>query len=58
MSSSRSDGVTQSVRPFVRPSVRPFVRNLFFLLVFLEFVVHLECQHGDSKCLKGVSSFF
>ena len=31
MSSSRSDVVTLSVRPFVRPFVRPSVRNLIFL---------------------------
>ena len=44
-----------SLSSFVRSSVRPSVRNLFFLLVSLEFVVHLKCQQGDQRCLKGVS---
>ena len=43
-------GRCHSVRLFVRSSVR----NLFFLSVSLELVVHLECQQGDSRCLKGV----
>ena len=32
--------------------VRPFVRNLFFSLVFLKSVEHLEC-HKASKSVKG-----
>ena len=47
-----------SLSSFFRSFVLPFVRNLFFLLVSLEFVVHLECQQGDSRCLKGVSQVF
>ena len=65
MSSSRSDGVTQ----FVRPSVRSFVRNLFFLLVSLEsrvFQGSLRIFQGSFKgvsrvfqgCFKGVSRVF
>ena len=44
-SSSRSDGVTQSVCPFVCP--------LFLSLVSLKFVVHLE-RHKVSKSVKGI----
>ena len=48
-SSSRSDVVTK----FVRPSVRSFVRpSLFFSLVSLKSVEHLECQKA-SKIVKG-----
>ena len=47
MSSSRSDGVTQFVRPFVR--------TLFFLLVSLEFVVHLDVPRKFQGCFKKVS---
>ena len=50
MSSSRSDGVTQFVRPFVRSFVRS---SLFFLLVSLEAVVHFEC-HKALKSIKGI----
>ena len=42
MSSSRSDVVTQ----FIRPSVLPFFRPLFFLLVFLEFYLVLKGFNG------------
>ena len=55
MRSSRSDDVTQFVRSFVCSFVCSYP---FFLLVSLEFVVHLECQKGDSRCLKGVSQVF
>ena len=49
-SSSRSDVVTKSVRS----SVRSFVRTLFFSLVSLKSVVHLECH----KASKRVNVFF
>ena len=45
MSSSRSDGVTQFVCLFVC--------TLFFLLVSLEFVVHLETFKGVSRKFQG-----
>ena len=48
MSSSRSDIVTQSVRPFVRPFV-PF----FFLLVSLKFYPVLKSFKGVSRKSKG-----
>ena len=50
MSSSRSDSVTQSVRPFVRPSVLPYP---FFPLVCMESLVYLEC-HKASKSVQGI----
>ena len=57
MSSSRSDGVTQ----FVRPSVLPFFRP-FFLLVSLEAVVFQGSFRGVSRmfqgCFKEVSRKF
>ena len=48
-SSSRSDGVTKCVRP----TVRSFVRPLFFSLVSLKSVAHLECYKA-SKSVKGI----
>ena len=57
MSSSRSDVVTQFVRPSVRVSVRP----LFFLLLSLEFLLVLKSFNGVSlqfkECLKFNGSF-
>ena len=52
-SSSRSDVVTKSVRPFIRLSIHSSVRSYpFFSLVSLKSVVHLEC-HKASKSIKG-----
>ena len=51
MSSSRSDGVTK----FVRLSVRPF---LFFPLVSLKSVLHLDVSRKFQGCFKKVSGCF
>ena len=54
MSSSRSDVVTQCVRPFV-------LLSLFFLLVSLKFLLVLKSFNGGSRqfkeCLKFNGSF-
>ena len=52
MSSSRSDVVTQCVRPSDRPFFRPF-----FSLVFMKFLLVLKCFYGVSRLFKGCLKF-
>ena len=61
MSSSRSDGVTHfvcsSVHLFVPKEFFVVIRHFLVLLVSLEFVVHLKCQQGASRCLNNSRMF-
>ena len=52
-SSSKSDVVTNSIRPSVRLCVCVLGRPFFFLLVSLKSVEHLECNEA-SKSFKGI----